>query len=244
MTNKTLFLAWHDKRPSGKWFPIGRLDVRSGRPAYRFRYTKGAQRARASAGFRSLVDFPKLHRTYEASELFPLFGNRVMSPRRADYPEHMSMLGLARTAEPIDALYASGGFRVTDNYQVFPRIELSRDGYFTCRFFLEVLPLSQPFDTSWLDSVDEHEDLMVNVDSANSLVRIKTEGHHPIGSPPRFLVEDMIRAADVCLPEYKASVLKLNPPPAPSRQRILVELSGRWPDYEPMAGADYQPLVH
>ncbi len=72
MTEKTLFLAWQDKRPLGNWFPIGRLDVQTGRPAYRFRYTKGAERARASVGFHALLDFPKLHRTYESSELFPL----------------------------------------------------------------------------------------------------------------------------------------------------------------------------
>jgi hypothetical protein len=32
--------------------------------------------------------------------------------------------------------------------------------------------------------------------------------------------------------------------PAPSKQRLLVELSGHWPDYEPMTTADFQPLAN
>ena len=244
MTGKTLFLAWQDKRPSGKWFPIGRLDVRTGKPTYRFRYTKGAERARASVGFHALLDFPKLHRTYEASELFPLFGNRIMSPRRSDYSQYMRMLDLPETANPMDALYASGGYRMTDNYQVFPRIERSRDGFFSCRFFVERLLFPESCEARWIDSLDEGEDLRVAVHPASSVVHIKTEDCHTIGTPPRFLVEDIVRAADACRGEYNAKVVKVNLPPAPSRRRLLVELSGRWPDYEPMSDTDYQPLAH
>ena len=47
----------------------------------------------------------------------------------------MSMLGLPDTAEPIEGLYTSGGYRVTDNYQVFPRFERGKGGFFKCRFF-------------------------------------------------------------------------------------------------------------
>jgi len=36
---------------------------------------------------------------------------------------------------------------------------------------------------------------------------------------------------------------QVNPAPAPSKQRMLVELSGHWPDYEPMTTADFEPLT-
>ena len=45
MKEKTLFLAWQDKRLTREWFPVGRLDISPGADSYRFRYIKGAQRA-------------------------------------------------------------------------------------------------------------------------------------------------------------------------------------------------------
>jgi hypothetical protein len=43
---------------------------------------------------------------------------------------------------------------------------------------------------------------------------------------------------------YAAKVVRINPSPAPSKQRPLVEFSGSWPDYEPMASGDFEPLIH
>ena len=40
MTDKALFLAWQDKRLTREWFPVGRLDVRADKGAYRFCYIK------------------------------------------------------------------------------------------------------------------------------------------------------------------------------------------------------------
>lgn len=82
MTDKTLFLAWQDKRLTREWFPVGRLDVLADKEAYRFRYIKGAERARDRAGFDALMDFPEWGRTYESSVLFPLFMKSMLSPRR------------------------------------------------------------------------------------------------------------------------------------------------------------------
>ena len=86
--------------------------------------------------------------------------------------------------------------------------------------------------------------MLVDVNPATSVVHIKTEYGKVIGSPPRYLVEDLIRATKARPGEYNAKVVKLNLPPAPSRRQVLMELSGHWPDYEPMSDADYQPLVH
>ena len=91
MTAKTLFLAWQDKRLTREWFPIGRLDVQTEKPAYRFRYTKGAERAGESTGFDALLDFPRMDRAYESSDLFPLFRNRVMRPWRPDFSEYLRL---------------------------------------------------------------------------------------------------------------------------------------------------------
>ena len=89
MTMKTLFLAWQDKEKTRGWFPIGRLDVEMVESRYRFRYTHGAELAHEKARFPTLVDFPEMNRAYEASELFPLFKNRVITPGRPDFLDYL-----------------------------------------------------------------------------------------------------------------------------------------------------------
>ena len=44
---------------------------------------------------------------------------------------------------------------------------------------------------------------------------------------------------DIC-----ATVVKINPSPAPAKQRVLIEIKGRWPAaYEPMSTPQFQPLI-
>ena len=42
---------------------------------------------------------------------------------------------------------------------------------------------------------------------------------------------------------YRARVVRLNPPPAPLSNRLLIEMEGRWDNHEPMSGPDYEPLA-
>ena len=95
--------------------------------------------------------------------------------------EDMGMLGLPDTAKPIEALYTSGGYRVTDNYQVVPRIERGQGGFFRCRFFLDPVPSAESFETRWIDSLNEGDDLLVDIHLATSVVHIKTEYRKVIG---------------------------------------------------------------
>jgi hypothetical protein len=43
--------------------------------------------------------------------------------------------------------------------------------------------------------------------------------------------------------KYEVSVVRINPQPAPSKQRVLIEMRGRWDKHEPMAGEDFVPLI-
>ncbi len=136
MSAKTLFLAWQDNEPSQAWFPIGRLDADVERSLYRFRYVGGAKRAQLEAGFPLLIEFPSLDEGYESSELFPLFQNRVMNSARPDFVDYLRYLDLSEGADPIEILATNGGSRMTDAYEVFPKIVKDDDGNFACRFFL------------------------------------------------------------------------------------------------------------
>ena len=104
---KTLFLAFQDQTKSNLWFPLGRLDADPQKPEYRFRYTKGAEQAQKKVGLPTELDFPDLKRDYYYGELFPIFKNRVMSPKRPDFKNYLEHLDLMEKnldlVEKIDA---------------------------------------------------------------------------------------------------------------------------------------------
>ncbi len=247
MTQKTLFLAWQDKIDSRQWFPIGRLDERTEAPAYRFRYTYGARRAQKEAGFPLLMDFPDFERDYRASRLFPLFQNRVMNQRRPDREHHLERLGLPLGADPFEILSTSGGYRATDAYEVFPRLAKGRDGSFSCRFFLHGWRYANETARRRLNDLEDGEELYVTLELTNPrarfAVQIQTTDYYMIGWAPRYLVRDLAMAMTENPRDYAARVVRINPQPAPSKQRVLIEMKGRWDGYEPMTGNDYQPVV-
>lgn len=248
MTDKTLFLAWQDKRVTRAWFPVGRLDVLNIPRDYRFRYTHGAERASTEAGFEPLLDFPVWHQSYESSDLFPLFQNRVISSGRRDFAEYLRMLDLPESAEPAEILEVGGGYRATDSFEVFPKIERRSDGSFRCRFFLHGTRYVSAAARERLNRLHEGESLYVTLELTNPAtglaVQIQTQDYHIIGWAPRYLlVNDLMQSMAHSPKGYAAKVVRVNPSPAPSKQRLLVELSGSWPDYEPMAEGDFVPLV-
>lgn len=251
---KTLFLAWQDKRdqPSGRgatrqWFPIGRLDAESGR--FLFRYTHGAERASAEAGFQPLSAFPDLHRHYRSDQLFALFRNRVPRAGRADYPGTLERLGLSPgEKDPFEILAVSGGTRRTDNLEAFPRIRKHRDGRFHCRFFIHGWRYMQEAAQHRLHRLAPDEPLRVALELNNPAtglaVQLQTDDYCMIGWSPRYLVEDLVHAISCAPAKLDAIVQRVNPPPAPANQRVLVALSGSLPEeVEPMSSKDFQPLA-
>ena len=246
MSGKTLYLAWQDKERSRWWFPVGRLDADVEQPMYRFRYTGGAVRARSEAGFPLLWDFPDLEEDYTSSELFPLFGNRIIAQGRPDRTDYLHNLDLPANADPIEILSANGGRRVTDTYEVFPRLVKHQDGSFNCRFFLHGWRHVNPSAQERIDRLTKGEELYVTLELTNpatsEAVQIQTTDYYMVGWAPRYLVTDLV-AAMAESPKYSAHVVRLNPQPAPSKQRVLIEMRGHWNEHEPMTGKDFDPLI-
>jgi len=245
MNKKTLFLAWQDRGPSRAWFPVGRLDVLPDR--YRFRYIQGAERAHKGAGFEPVIDFPDLHGNYESDKLFALFQNRILTPGRQDFREYMRMLDLPDNAEPVEILEVGGGQRATDSFEVFPKIEKGPDDAFRCRFFLHGWSHVNSAAQNRLDALTAGEKLYVSIELTNPVtqfaVQIQTVDYLMIGWAPRYLVADLVAAIAKTSWRSEANVVRINPIPAPSKQRVLIEFRGNWPDYEPMSGPDFQPLA-
>ncbi|MGH9429967.1 MAG: HIRAN domain-containing protein [Terriglobia bacterium] len=247
MSERTLFLAWQDRARTREWFPVGRLDVQKPQSLYRFRYLQGAERAHLKTGFEPLIDFPDFHQRYEASDLFPLFQNRVLAPGRRDFREYLRLLDLPDKADPIEILSVDGGYRATDSFEIFPKIERREDGAFRCRFFLHGWRHVSEDAQRRMELLKPGDKLFVAIELTNPAtqwaVQIETEDYYMIGWAPRYLVHDLVSAIAKAPGEYKAQAIQINPVPAPSKQRVLVELSGHWPGYEPMTTADFEPLA-
>jgi hypothetical protein len=247
MKEKTLFLAWQDQRLTREWFPVGRLDVAPDYSSYSFRYIQGARRAERTVGFAPLPDFPEWNRTYESSVLFPLFMNRVIQSSRADFPEYLQLMDLPKGSSPSDILTVGGGQRITDNFEVFPKLERDPDGSFHCRFFLHGWRHLNADGQNRILRLEPGENLYVTIELTNPVTRlavqVQTEDYYVIGWAPRYLVADLVHAIANSPGDYKATVVRLNPAPAPAKQRLLIELTGRWLDYQPMSSPDFEPLA-
>ena len=247
MVEQTLFLAWQGVGENRAWFPVGRLDADVATPEYRFRYIKGAERAKEQAGFSAILSFPELTKDYRAPELFPLFRNRVMNPARPDFPNYLKTLGLDGSAEPVEILAVNGGGRATDNYEVFPKLVKKSDGSFTCRFLLHGSRYVNRSGQERLATLEPGEELRIALELTNPTtqlaVQIQTDDHQILGWAPRYLVDDLTRAMAESSGKYEAKVIRVNPQRHSLRPSLLVELSSYWDNHEPMSSEDYQLLV-
>jgi hypothetical protein len=246
---KTLYLAWQDRGKTRQWFPIGRLDANLNKPLFTFGYLKGAERANKEVGFQPLSNFPDFHSKYESDELFPLFKNRVMDRGRSDFESYLQQLDLdPDLADPITILEVSGGTRRTDNLEVFPKISKNKKGEFCTRFFLKGWRYVNDYSKNRIHQLRRGEKLQVSIEVNNPAtglaVQLQTEQDYcMIGWTPRYLVNDILECITKNPLDIHAEIVKINPAPAPSQERALIEMRGKWPkEYEPMNSPDFKEI--
>lgn len=243
---RTLFLAW--QAPADRaWFPIGRLDADTDHSRYCFHYTRGAMNAQRE-GFHPIVSFPKLEAIYEASELFPMFQNRVLGQQRRDFSHYLESLALERP-DPIEILAVTGGERQTDSFEVFPKIEKQADDSFTCRFFIHGLRHVSPTAQERALRLAADESLGVSLELNNPKTGLaiqltsRDRDYEFLGWAPRYIVSDLLKAIALSTQDITAKIIRVNPEGIPLNRRVLVELRGVLPhDFEPMAAGDFLPL--
>lgn len=247
---KSLFVAWQTPSASRAWFPIGRLDADVANEAFEFAYTQGAVEAQRKGEFSPLLAFPDMQRRYASRELFPLFKNRVLDPKRKDFAEYVGWLALdANHRDPIEILSITGGERQTDSLEVFPKLEKAADNTFRCRFFLHGARYTRPESQVRLLQLEEMEALRVAIELSNPAtglaVQLQTEDYAHLGWAPRYLVEDICQAVSGGSCDVNAKVIRLNTVDAPENRRLLVELSGCFPaDYKPMSSPSFSLVAH
>jgi hypothetical protein len=246
----TLYLAWQDQK-SRQWFPVGRLDADEYSPiaVYSFHYVGGAQHAQISANFLPILGFPEFHKVYRSNDLFPLFRNRLMNPRRPDRPEYLHQLGLGDSDwGPITELSASNGTSRTDSFEVFPPIEPKSDGKFETRFIIHGLRHTNRDSIRRTESLQVGDELQIAFDlnnpAAAHAISVRSSDQYVLGWLPRYLVDGLHQDDAWMVTNVEATVAQVNLD-APLSHRLLIDFSGKLPPgVRPMEDLpQYQPIV-
>jgi hypothetical protein len=170
---------------------------------------------------------------------------------RPSFREYLHRLDLDKGQEtpfdPIEALAVSEGRRATDSLEIFPKVERSDGGPFAIKFFLHGLRYLNPASTTRIANLQPGEDLSVAVEVNNhatgSAIQLQTRDRMLIGYAPRYLIGDLVEVIFQCSVPVSAQVNRVNRPPAPPSQRVLVLFEGCWPEgYQPMSGPEFQIL--
>ena len=105
---------------------------------------------------------------------------------------------------------------------------------------------------SLTDRLVQGEVLGLSLDKTNPVdkpaiaIRAREDGDQNgvrIGWTPRYLVKDLAAVMIENPKALHARVARLSPVPAPSTQRLLIELRGNWGTHTPMSDPDLIPLV-
>ncbi|EPN1618686.1 HIRAN domain-containing protein [Kosakonia sacchari] len=189
--NDSVYVAWQAP-DTHDWHVVGNLQARQS--GYVFNYTKGALTSSKFTKFSGMNDVKE---TYVSEDLFPLFKNRLLSPRRPEYPKFINWLGLdSSNAEPIEILARSGGMRSTDQLQMFKRIEIDNDGNFEHYFFAHGLSHLTSSANERVSNLQNGERLCLCLDVQNRydqeavLIRADRPAEN-VGFCPRYFARDI-----------------------------------------------------
>ncbi len=242
---KILYVTWQapDTR---SWHVVGRLFQRED-SIYGFNYTKGALNSEKFTAFSGMDD---LKTTYLSASLFPLFLNRVLPVKRPEYPEFIKWLGFeSREVDPIDFLERSGGLRETDSLQVFKKLQLDENGYFSHTIFVHGMRYLSDSARKRVNSFSLGDELFLCLDVQNqydeNAVIVRAENPAEIiGYCPRFIASDICRILKNKDSKIKITV-KAFSDAAPVNYKLMCNLSGHVSSELKsflMNGDEYQPI--
>jgi hypothetical protein len=224
---------------------------------YEFHYIRNALNV---LDFRPLVGFSDLHRSYQSDELFALFAQRAMDPRRPDYGRYVTRLGLPEDTTPWEQIARSGGRREGDTLQLFPEPDVVGRAL-SCAFLVHGVrwigqrsitingrptTVTRPDLEDALGALHAGDELrLINEPdnpSNSAAVLVATHSNIPVGYVPNLLVEDLHRLQQVA--PVNVTVDVVNGPDAPWHMRLLARLSAQNIDnFEFFKGDRWQSLA-
>lgn len=233
-----LFLVWQD--PETRSFePVGAL-VREAEGSFVFRYLRRAERLET---FHPLASFPRLDRVYRFTDLPPFFENRVMSPRRPDYPAHVRALSLGvEDATPFELLARTGGSRATDTFHVVAEPTANSAGWVRTLFLASGVR-HVPGATDRIARLRPGDLLHLRAEPDNEAnpraLLIDAEAEQAVGYVPDWMLE-IIHTLTEADPDHRLTVELANGPDIPPHLRLLCRLEARLPpDARPLQDPDF-----
>lgn len=210
---------------------------------YGFRYLR---RAKSVLDFRPLLSFPDLHQTYESSQLFPLFAQRIMSKDRPDYSRYLQSLDLESTAQPWAILGRSEGQRAGDFILAFPEPLRHGDGTSSTRFWVHGIRhrlKEDPQVGAILGELQDGDQLQLVLEPDNPAneraILVADAFQVGLGYVPDLLLDYIhhLRSNG----EVTTTVAHVNSADAPPNLRLLVEVRGTTePNYTAFAGSQWE----
>lgn len=202
--------------------PIGFLDYNG--EHYAFAYLRSAV---AQAWFRPLPGLSHVGTPYRSDQLFPLFRERVPSPRRPDYAATMQALDLPNGAEPFEVLARSGGHRAGDSIEVLPVPTPDERGGVTMWFFAHGVRHMSLDAQRAIATLRRGERLHLLDEPSNAVndraLLVTDAGALALGYVPDPLVEFV---HDVRAREHDLAVERANGVDVPYHHRLLIRLDG------------------
>jgi hypothetical protein len=109
------------------------------------------------------------------------------------------------------------------------------------------VPVAHDVAAARIEALGNGEPLRVSLELNNPTMelalQLQSNDYAVLGWAPRYLVGDLMKAIVESPEHISARVVRVNQPPAPINQRVLVELKGSLPiNYEPMSSRDFQLL--
>jgi hypothetical protein len=249
---RRLVVAW--QHPDRRLIePVGFLTY-DGR-VYRFSYIRNAF---SVDGFQPLLGFPNLHGDYSSEDLFPLFAQRAMDPRRPDFESYLKRLGLEGEQGPLEQIARSQGRRQGDTIQLLP-VPKAHGDEVTFLFLVNgvrhvpdrALVLDDRKIHATREQVEEALKQLKRGDvlglvresqnPVNPLAVVVTASLVPVGWVPDLLVEDLQRLMNRA--KATATVEHMNGRDAPWHLRLLARFrASPATGFQFFAGDRWQPL--
>lgn len=238
---ESLYIAWQapDTRD---WHVVGNLQSQDN--GYTFNYTHGAKKSEKFTPFSGMTDLGK---KYVSKDLFPLFKNRLLSPKRPEYSKFIEWLGLSKdNASPIEVLARSGGIRGTDQLQIFKKIEADESGYIEHYFFAHGLSYLTESANKRVSTLKADDPLKLLSDSQNDYdehaIVIRTQQPVEIvGYCPRYFAETISTILKDAPKSIELKVHQISTD-SPHSYRLLCKLQGHI--REPIKDSlEYSPLL-